>query len=61
MLLLIRLRHPALAAKLGLLASFAFLAYGLTTGNHVTMIMGAVTIPISLAQIRHHSRPAGSR
>jgi hypothetical protein len=56
MLLLIRLRHRALVAKLGLLASVAFLAYGLATGNHITMIMGAVTIPISLGHAARGAR-----
>jgi hypothetical protein len=61
MLLILKHFNPALAARLGLLSSLAFLAYGIATRNQITIIMGALSLPISLAQIRKFRRPGAAK
>jgi hypothetical protein len=58
MLLLLRVRYPALAAVLGFIASFAFIAYGATAHHPAAVIMGIASIALGAVRMRHGARTA---
>jgi uncharacterized membrane protein len=50
MLLLINRRYPALGAVLGIIAALAFLAIGVATSHSMLVVMGVVSIVLSIAR-----------
>ena len=61
MLLLLRFTgHKKLASVLGLLTTFAGLAFGIVTHNHVWLITALLGLGLSFLQIRHQRREASA-
>ena len=59
MLLLLRFTgHKKLASVLGLLTTFAGLAFGIVTHNHMWLITALLGLGLSFLQIRHQRREA---
>ena len=56
MLVLIRVRYPALASVLGLLSGFAFIAYGIAAHHPAVAIFSAATTALSVFQLRRGPR-----
>jgi hypothetical protein len=61
MLLLLRFTgHKKLASVLGLLTTFAGLAFGIVTHNHVWLITALLGLGLSFLQIRHQRQEAAA-
>ncbi len=60
MLLLIRVRYPALANILGLASALAFIAYGVAAHHPLMAAISAASVALSIFQIRHGPRPRTS-
>jgi hypothetical protein len=56
MLLLIRVRYPALANILGLVSALAFIAYGVAAHHRAVAIMSAASVALTLFQLHHGPR-----
>jgi hypothetical protein len=56
MLLLINRRYPALGAVLGVVAALIFIAIGVETSRTMLVVMGAISILLSVARTAQRQR-----
>lgn len=56
MLLLINRRYPTLGAVLGVIAAATFVAIGVATAHSTLVIMGALSLILSVARISQRRR-----